>query len=470
MIRINKRSVGVCILLSIITFGIYGIYWLYLLVKNTRSIQKNTTNCTGEMLCLIFVPFYSLYWWYTRGEKVKQEFSQHNYASTGNGIVYLILAIFGLSIVSMAIMQSDFNSLKSETHLEQRSTRKIKVAGIIVLCLLVGFAVFGMKNDKPVLKVYNAGEYIDDSLISAFEEEYGCRVIYETFDSNESMYTKVMSGEKYDIIIPSDYMIERLAKEELIQEIDKSRITNLDGVIPSILDQPFDPGNTYSIPYFWGNVGILYDTTVVDEADLLDGWELLRNPKYKDNIYMYDSERDSFMIALKALGYSLNTADRTEIDAAYKWLIEQKEIMNPIYVGDDVIDSMIAGSKALAIVYSGDAAYIMSENEDMRFFAPDKGTNLWIDGMVITSECTNTDLAHKWIDFILRPENAVANSEAVGYSSPVESAFEEVRDTVYEGNEAYVPRQDNTNDEYFRYQDPATKKYYAEIWTKVKSQ
>ena len=137
MIQINKRSIGVCILLSIITFGIYGIYWLYLLVKNTRSIQKNTTSCTGEMLCLIFVPFYSLYWWYTRGEKVKQEFSQHNYASTGNGIVYLILAIFGLSIVSMAIMQSDFNSLKSETHSEQRSTMKTKkMTSIAMLCAI----------------------------------------------------------------------------------------------------------------------------------------------------------------------------------------------------------------------------------------------------------------------------------------------------------------------------------------------
>ena len=130
----------ICILLSIITFGIYGIYWLYLLVKNTRSIQKNTTSCTGEMLCLIFVPFYSLYWWYTRGEKVKQEFSQHNYASTGNGIVYLILAIFGLSIVSMAIMQSDFNSLKSETHSEQRSTDKFNIINLAVW--VVGFILY----------------------------------------------------------------------------------------------------------------------------------------------------------------------------------------------------------------------------------------------------------------------------------------------------------------------------------------
>ncbi len=381
--------------------------------------------------------------------------------------IVILVIVIGVALVRLA-PGGKIKSLLS--NLSDKTRSKIRMAGIVALCALVGFAVFGLKNNKAVLKVYNAGEYIDDSLITAFEEEYDCKVIYETFDSNESMYTKVMSGEKYDIIIPSDYMIERLAKEELIQEIDKSRLKNLGGIIPAILDRPFDPENKYSIPYFWGNVGILYDTTIVDSADLDAGWELLRNPKYKDNIYMYDSERDSFMIALKALGYSLNTTEKSEIDAAYRWLVEQREIMNPIYVGDDVIDSMIAGSKAMAIVYSGDAAYIMSENENLRFFTPDKGTNLWIDGMVITNDCTNISIAHKWIDFMLSPENAMANSEAVGYSSPVESAFEEIRDTVYEGNEAYVPRQDNSNDEYFRYQDPETKKYYAEMWTKVKSQ
>jgi hypothetical protein len=159
MSQINKRSIGVCILLSIITLGIYGIYWLYLLVKNTRSIQKNTTSCTGEMLCLIFVPFYSLYWWYTRGEKVKQEFSQHNYASKGNGIVYLILAIFGLSIVSMAIMQSDFNSLKSETHSEQRSTSFLaslsKNEGHTVL--LVRVIIFAVAVTFIILGIFNGG-------------------------------------------------------------------------------------------------------------------------------------------------------------------------------------------------------------------------------------------------------------------------------------------------------------------------
>lgn len=137
MIQINKRSIGICILLSIITCGIYGIYWMYLLVKNTRSIQKNTDKCTGEMLCLIFVPFYSLYWWYTRGEKVRQGFAEHDYNATGGGVVYLVLAIFGLSIVSMAIMQSDFNSLKAETHSEQRSSFRVKSAGMAACAAVV---------------------------------------------------------------------------------------------------------------------------------------------------------------------------------------------------------------------------------------------------------------------------------------------------------------------------------------------
>lgn len=340
-----------------------------------------------------------------------------------------------------------------------------------ILCVGLTVCLFGCGEEKTTIKVYNAGEYIDTSLISAFEKENDCKIIYETFDSNESMYTKVMSGEKYDVIIPSDYMIERLIKEDFLQEIDRSKITNYSGIVPELLSQDFDPEDKYAVPYFWGSVGILYDKTVVSEADLeTEGWEILKNPKYKDNIYMYDSERDSFMIALKALGYSLNTDKKEELDAAYNWLLEQNEIMNPVYVGDEVIDNMISGNKAMAIVYSGDAAYIMSENEDLGYFEPQQGTNLWIDGMVITKACVNTDLAHKFIDFMIRPENAYSNSEAVGYTSSVQSVYEEICDTVYAGNNAYTPRQNGSNDEYFRYQDAETKKYSAELWTKVKSQ
>ncbi len=340
-----------------------------------------------------------------------------------------------------------------------------------VLCGALALCLFGCGEEKPSLKVYNAGEYIDTSLISDFEKENNCKVIYETFDSNESMYTKVMSGERYDVIIPSDYMIERLIKEGFLQEIDKSKISNYGNLVPDLLSQAFDPENKYAVPYFWGSVGILYDKTVVSEADLeTAGWEILKNPKYKDDIYMYDSERDSFMIALKALGYSLNTDKKEELDAAYNWLIEQNEIMNPVYVGDEVIDNMISGNKSMAIVYSGDAAYIMSENENLCYYEPQQGTNIWIDGMVVTKACEDVDLAHKFIDFMLTEENALSNSETVGYTSSVQSVFEELRDTIYQGNSAYMPRQNGSDDEYFRYQDTETKKYCAELWTKVKSQ
>lgn len=344
------------------------------------------------------------------------------------------------------------------------------ISAVICAAVAVSFAGCGGGGGaKQSLKVYNAGEYIDTALLAKFEKANNCKVVYETFDSNESMYTKIRSGEKYDVIIPSDYMIERLIKEDYLQKIDKSKITNYDGIIPSLLGRPFDENNEYTVPYFWGTVGILYDKTVVDEADLKQGWEIMRNTKYAGNIYMYDSERDSFMIALKALGYSLNTSDRGELEKAYEWLLRQSETMDPIYVGDEVIDSMISGNKAMAIVYSGDAAYIMSENENLGYYQPDEGTNIWIDAMVMTKDCENTELAQKFIDFMIDPENAVANSEAVGYSSSVQSAFDEVRDSIYEGIDAYVPRQDNPNDEFFRYQDSETKKFCAELWTKVKS-
>ncbi len=347
-----------------------------------------------------------------------------------------------------------------------------KIAGVLGIILLISVLLFSYNgaNTQDVLKVYNAGEYIDESLLDKFEEEMGCKIIYETFDSNESMYTKINSGEEYDIIIPSDYMIERLIKEERIQEIDWERLGNAHNLMDSILDKDYDPNNKYSVPYFWGSVGILYDKTKVDKADLKDGWEILRNPKYKGDIYMYDSERDSFMIAMKALGFSLNTEKTEEIDKAYEWLLEQNQIMSPVYAGDDVIDNMISGNKAMAVVYSGDAAYIITENPNLEYFEPHQGTNLWYDGMVITKNCKNTDLAHKYIDFFLNEENALINTQAVGYSSPIKSAYEEMIKTDYEGISAYTPRLDYEKDEVFRYQSQKTKEYCASLWTKIKAE
>lgn len=344
-----------------------------------------------------------------------------------------------------------------------------RIISVMLVAVMSAMLLAGCGSaEKQTLKVYNAGEYIDKELYKQFGRENNCTVVYDTFDSNEAMYTKVMSGELYDIIIPSDYMIERFIKENALEKIDWSKVPNKENLMEQVRNQSYDPDMEYAAPYFWGTVGILYDTTVVDEADLKDGWELLKNKKYAGNIYMYDSERDSFMIALKALGYSMNTTDEKEIQEAYEWLVEQRDTMQPVYAGDDVIDNMISGNKAMAVVYSGDAAYIMSENEKLGYFTPDEGTNVWYDAMIIMKTSTEKELAHKFINFMLDEKNALANSEAVGYSSPIQSAFDEMKNTTYEGISAYVPVE-NAKNEVFHYQEAEVKKLFADLWTKVKA-
>lgn len=324
-------------------------------------------------------------------------------------------------------------------------------------------------NQKNVLRVYNSGEYIDTELIERFEKENDCQVVYETFDSNETMYTKLQSGSEYDILIPSDYMIERLIKEKYLQKVDWTKITNKSKIMPKLLKGNFDKGSRYTVPYYWGTVGILYNKNTVSAEDLKQGWEILRNKKYQGKLYMYDSERDSFMIALKALGYSMNTHDKGQLQEAYQWLIEQQETMNPVYVGDDVMDNMISGNKDMAVVYSGDGAYIISENDDMGFFVPEQGSNVWTDAMVITKHCENTDLAHKFMDFFLQEDVAIQNTEYIGYDSAVKSVYEYYRDEEYAGNPGCAPDTSNPKNEEFRYQEREIKEYCASLWTKVKS-
>lgn len=342
----------------------------------------------------------------------------------------------------------------------------------ITLMLIMGLAALagcGKGEEKKSLKVYNAGEYINKQLLTDFETKFNCNVIYETFDSNESMYTKIMSGENYDVLIPSDYMIERLIKEDYLMPLDWAKIPNSANLYEGVKENAvYDPEHVYTAPYFWGTVGIIYDTTVVDAADAEAGWDLLTNTKYAGNIYMYDSERDSFMVALKALGYSMNTTDTTEIDAAYEWLVNQRDTMSPVYVGDDVIDNMISANKAMAVVYSGDAAYMITENPDLDFVKPSQGTNMWYDCMVLPKNCQEVDLAHEFINFMLDEENALVNTDEVGYSSSVSYAYEEMQKTTYEGISAYTPVTTD-KDEVFRYQDTETKKYFADHWTMVKS-
>ena len=328
------------------------------------------------------------------------------------------------------------------------------------------------KYGCDVLNVYNWGEYIGENVIKDFEEEFGVRVNYSLFASNEEMYTKLLGGTKYDVLVPSDYMIEKLLEDELLQPLDKEMITNIGNLYEGVLNKSYDPDNTYSIPYFWGNVGIVYDKTIIDPADVeSQGWEVLRNEKYNGQIYMYDSERDSFMVALKALGYSMNTADEEELNAAYEWLVELDQKMDPAYVTDEAIDGLIYGEKAMGVMYSGDAAYILSENENMDYYVPQQGTNVWNDALVIPANASCPKLANEFINYVLTYDAAYDNSSYVGYASSNAEVLDFMvsEEGDYYGNIAYFPELTNPLNEEFR-NNESVRRVISELWVKVKNQ
>ena len=327
------------------------------------------------------------------------------------------------------------------------------------------------KYGSNVLKLYLPGEYLGENVISDFEKQYGVRVIVENFDSNEMMYTKLMAGDRYDVIIPSDYMIERLMNEDFLQPLDKSMIPNMENMSDAVLGMSYDPDNTYSIPYFWGSVGLVYNHENVDPAVIeSEGWEVLRNTDYAGHIYIYDSERDSFMMAFKALGYSMNTEDPNEINDAYEWLLQMNNTMSPVYVTDEVIDGMMNGYKDIAVVYSGDAAVVLDENEDMSFYMPSQGTNIWCDAMVIPANAENPKLAHEFINYMLTYEAAFDNTETVGYTSPNAEVFEEMTtsEDLYADNAAYLPRSGYDKDEMF-HDNQTLMRELSKLWIKVKA-
>ncbi len=325
-----------------------------------------------------------------------------------------------------------------------------------------------------VLNVYNAGEYIGEEVISNFEIMYNARVNYDTFESNEIMYTKLLGGSSYDVIVPSDYMIERMISEDMLQPLNKSQITNESDLNPAVTEMrdSFDQDGVYSVPYFWGTVGLVYNKQVVDEETIKkEGWEILKDTNYKGNIYFYDSQRDGFMVAFKALGYSMNTDDEDEINDAYEWLREMNNTMEPSYVTDEVIDGMVNYEKGIAVMYSGDAAYVLSENMDMAWYEPDQGTNKWVDAMVIPKNASCSGLANEFINYAISYDVQLENSEYVGYT-PVRKDVEEYLsgpDGDYFEISAYSPRSDGKNDETFHYNAKLTKQL-SDLWNKVKIQ
>ncbi len=342
---------------------------------------------------------------------------------------------------------------------------KIVLTGLFTTTL-VGLTSCGEdKYPNGEVNVYNWGEYIDETLIEKFETETGIKVNYDTFDSNESMYVKIKNGGvNYDLAIPSDYMIDKMADEDMLEPINFENIPNYQYIREDLKNLSFDPNNEYSVPYFWGTVGILYNTTMVD--DVVDSWDILWDEKYSGQIFMYDSQRDSMAVALKRLGYSLNSTDETELQAAQKSLFEQKPLVQA-YFGDPIRDKMIGEEGALAVVYSGDAMYCMGENENLAYALPKEGSNTWFDSMVILKGAQNKENAEKFINFMTDPENALVNSQYVGYSTTNEETYNMIDDGT-KALTVYWPKDsDLVNNEVYENLDAEATVLYDKIWTEV---
>lgn len=417
-----------------------------------------------------------------------------SYFVTGQGVKNLSIMVYTMSkrinpsvnaistlvVLLITITLTIVNVLpmirKKTSPSKQNKPWKWAVAGVVVVGLVA--SLFGLNKSAgsqpyagQTLHVYNWGEYTGENIISGFEELTGAKVIMDNFDSNEQMYIKVANGDAYDVLVPSDYMIQRMMQEKMLQKLEpETRKECLGELADAIKGLPYDPKNEYSIPYFWGTVGIVYDKTKVSEEDLeKDGWDIFLDQKFKGDIYLYDSERDSFMMALKALGYSMNTTSQDELNDAYNWLIQCVQTMDPEIVTDEIIDNMAQARKALGLIYSGDSAYVMSENENMGFYMPKSGTNLWSDAMVIPKNAKNPKLANEFIRYITSYDAAMDNSSYVGYTSPNKEVMEELggKGGDYDGINAYTPRAGYDKDEVFQY-DEITRKIIADLWSRVK--
>lgn len=324
------------------------------------------------------------------------------------------------------------------------------------------------KYPNGELKVFNWGEYIDEELIDQFEEEYGIHVVYDTFNTNEEMYSKISANPGlYDVICPSDYMIEKMIQNGLLQEVDWEQVPNIENIEASYMErvEDFDPDNKYTVPYTWGTVGILYNKTMVDEP--VDSWDILWDKTYKNSIIMQDSVRDAFMVALKRLGYSCNSTNERELEEAMRDLKEQKDLVKA-YAIDEVRDKMINESAALGVIYSGEYLYCQEENENLAYAVPKEGSNMWFDGWVITSKAPNLENAHKWLNFLCTADAAYANFEYITYATPNAAAKAMIDSDILEDTGVFADQQTMDRCEIFHYLGSDMEDYYYELWKQVK--
>ena len=366
--------------------------------------------------------------------------------------IYALSTIMFVTVLVLLLLINYSPKEAEETVVRKKKVRKPsrvkkiliqRVVPVAICIVFIGGGFYYAKENDVMngekLVVYNWGEYIDPEVLTMFEEETGIDIVYEEFETNEILYPKISSGAiAYDVICPSDYMIQRMIENDLLSEINFDNIPNLKNIGKQYLERSrqFDPENKYSVPYCWGTVGILYNKMMVDEP--VDSWSILWDPKYKDNILMQDSVRDAFGVTLKYLGYSLNSIDLDELTEAKNLLIEQKPLVQA-YVIDQVRDKMIGNEAALGVIYSGEAIYTQKENPNLEYVIPKEGSNIWIDSWVIPKNAEHKENAEKFINFLCRPDIALMNFEYITYSTPNEAARELIEDESIRNSEIAFP-------------------------------
>ena len=386
-----------------------------------------------------------------------------------------VSVLFLLILVNTAPEGNTKKPKKAPSRFQKVSTifvRRVIPAAMILVIVAGGFFYSAQNRSSAAEQVivYNWGEYIDPEVLDLFEEETGITVVYEEFETNESMYPKVQAGAvSYDVVCPSDYMIQRMIENNLLAEINFDNIPNLKNVGEQYLKQSqgFDPENKYSVPYCWGTVGILYNKTLVDEP--VDSWSILWDEKYADQILMQNSVRDAFGIALKYLGYSLNSTDLDELQAAKELLMEQKPLVQA-YVVDQVRDKMISNEAAIGVIYSGEAIYTQSENPDLEYVIPKEGSNMWIDSWVIPKNAQNKENAEAFINFLCRPDIAKKNFDYITYSTPNTSARDLIEDDAIRNSTiAFPDASELERCETYNYLGTKFDNIYNELWREIKS-
>ena len=349
----------------------------------------------------------------------------------------------------------------------KRTVKKLlslMAAGVMGLSL-VGCSSGG-ENGKVV--VYNWGDYIDPEVNDLFTQETGIKVVYSEYANNEEMYATVEPGNvSYDILFPSEYMIEKMINNNMLQKLDLSKIPNHEKIDEQFKNLAYDPNNEYSIPYMWGTMGIVYNKTMVTEP--VDSWDILWDSQYAGKIFMYDSERDSIMVALKKLGYSMNTRNEAELEEAKNLLIEQSPLVLA-YVGDEGKNKMINGEAALMLAWAGDAMVMLQENPDLAYVIPKEGSNWFVDGIVIPENATNVEQAYEYINFLCRPDIAAMNAEYIGYSTPISEARELLPEEIKNSEVAYPEASVLADPKMEMFNDPSDViSLYTSIWTQVKA-